>query len=75
MVYVKLPDLEEPVCIGNIPSSGAKKDEAGYFAQALHDKVVKVLIPVDADKLDITKKKEMNRLSLKIVDILEDLSI
>jgi hypothetical protein len=75
MVYVKLPDLEEPVCIGNIPSSGAKKDEAGYFAQALHDKVVKVLIPADADKLDITKKKEMNRLSLKIVDILEDLSI
>jgi hypothetical protein len=75
MVYVDVPGLEEPVCIGNIPSKGAKTDESGYFAQALHNKVVRVSIPSDADKLDMAKKTgEMNRLSLKIIDIIEDLS-
>jgi len=75
LVTVCLPDSDEPICIGNLPSGGAKNDESGYFAQALHNKVIRVLIPRSADKEDTNKKGEQNRLTLEIVEIIEDLSL
>jgi hypothetical protein len=77
MAYVNLPELEEPVCIGNLPKGGARKDEAGYFAAALLNKVIRVYIPDNADRLDKKAKtgEVLNRVSLKILEVVEDLSI
>lgn len=75
LVTVTPTGSEEPICIGNIPSGGAKNDESGYFAQALHDKVIRVIIPKDSDKLDIKKDGTFGSLTLEIVEITKDLAL
>lgn len=75
MVFVNDPNGGESICIGNIPSGGAKSDETGFFAQALHDKEIRLLIPKDADKVDVNRHGEANRLTLEILDITRDLAL
>jgi hypothetical protein len=75
MVSVELPGVDTPVYLGNIPTSGGAKDESKYLSNALNKKVLRVCIPKDADKRDINKDgKTYSKLTIEIMDVIEDLS-
>ena len=71
MLYANIKNSNEPVCIGNLPKSGAKSDNSGYLTEALNEKAIRVIIPTNADKIDVNKDGSFSRLTLTIADILE----